>query len=74
MEVQLPSARGALGLGHVLPEDLEGGRPPDQHGTEVADQRPHGGAFGAKLRRQGGEGHGVERHEDQSHADTLNHS
>ena len=34
-------------------------------GADVADQRPDRGAVGAPFAGQGGEGDGVERHEDE---------
>src|SRR5437899_9892022 len=39
MDVQLAPARGALRLGHVLPQDRNRFGTHDEHGAQVADQR-----------------------------------
>src|SRR2546422_5935313 len=39
MDVQLAPARGAVGLGHVLPQDRDRLGAHDEHGAQVADQR-----------------------------------
>ncbi len=39
--------------------------------AEIADQAEHRGRLGPKARRQGREGHGAERHEDEAQAQAL---
>src|SRR2546425_8892354 len=54
MDVQLAPTRGALRLGHVLPQDRNRLGTHDEHGAQVADQRRQDvrvGPLGQGVRR-----------------------